>query len=117
MKGPLKFITFMEKPKVIIELYLASPPTFNCKEMLKIAEDVSKEFPERVLIRIYYKGQPIPEDSSPGFRASLKSIGIPTFFIDGMWIASTKPPPYEKVKNIIEEHIKMIDEYFEKHGS
>jgi len=107
----------MEKPKVIIELYLASPSTFKCKEMLRIAEEVSKEFPERVIIRIYYKGQPIPEDASPGFRASLKSIGIPTIFIDGMWIASTNPPPYEKVKGTVEEHIKMIDEYFEKPGN
>ncbi|MCX8095617.1 MAG: hypothetical protein N3D74_05475 [Caldisericia bacterium] len=107
----------MEKPKVIIELYLASPPTFKCREMIKIAEEVSKEFPDKVIIRIYYKGQPIPEDSSPGFRASLKSIGIPTIFIDGIWIASTNPPNYEKVKNIVEEHIKMIDDYFEKSGS
>lgn len=107
----------IEKPKVLIELYLASPPTFKCKEMLRISEEISKEFPERVLIRIYYKGQPIPEDSSPGFRASLKSIGIPSIFVDGIWIASTNPPPYEKVRNVVEEDIKMIDEYFEKHGS
>lgn len=107
----------MEKPKVIIELYLASPPTFKCKEMLRISEEVSKEFPERVIIRVYYKGQPIPDDASLGFRASLKSIGIPTIFIDGTWIASTNPPSYEKVKNFVSEHIRMIDEYFEKHGS
>lgn len=107
----------MDKPKVIIELYLASPPTFKCKEMIRVAEEVSKEFPERVLIRIYYKGQPIPDDASPGFRASLKFIGIPTIFIDGMWIASTNPPPFEKVKTVVEEHIEMIDEYFKKHES
>lgn len=108
----------MEKPKVLIELYLASPPTFKCKDIIRIAEEVSKEFPDRVLIRIYYKGQPIPEDSSPGFRESLKSIGIPTIFIDGTWIASTNPPPYEKVRDFVSEHIKMIDDYFkEKNGS
>ncbi|MCD6167728.1 MAG: hypothetical protein J7J33_00240 [Caldisericia bacterium] len=106
----------MEKPKVLIELYVASPPTFKCRRMIELAEQMAEEYPGKIKINIYYRGQPIPDEATTGFRASLKSMGVPSIFIDGRWVASTNPPPIDRVRKHIEEDLKAIEEYVKKHG-
>jgi len=104
------------KPKVLIEVYIASPPTFKCKRMIELSEEVAKDYPEKIKINIYYKGQPIPDEATSGFRASLKSIGIPSIFVDGRWVATTNAPEKERFKEIVEEDLKMMEEYLKEHG-
>ena len=99
------------KPRVLIEIYVASPPTFKCKRMIELSEEA-----EKIKINIYYKGQPIPDDATSGFRGSLKSIGIPSIFIDGRWVATTNIPDREKVEEIVEEDLKMMEKYLKEHG-
>lgn len=104
------------KEVVLIEVYVASPPTFKCKRMIELAEEIAKDFPEKIKINIYYKGQPIPDDATSGFRGSLKSIGIPSIFIDGRWVATTNIPEKEKVEKIVEEDLQMMEKYLKEHG-
>jgi len=104
------------KEVVLIEVYVASPPTFKCKRMIELAEEIAKDFPEKIKINIYYKGQSIPDDATSGFKGSLKSIGIPSIFIDGRWVATTNIPEKEKVEKIVEEDLQMMEKYLKEHG-
>ncbi len=106
-----------EGERVLIELYLAAPPTFRCRRFIEIAEGVAAEFADRVTVRLYYRGRPVPVEASQGFKASAKTMGVPSLLVGGLLIASSLPPEPQRVKGAVREQLEAIDRRLDEQGT
>jgi len=98
--------------RVLLEAYLAYPPTTRCRQIIAVMDDISKAYAEKAECRIWLRGRGLmswPGGSPPGLRpsggvvqASKKNI-VPAIVVDGLITHERTVPDYDDLCSRIEE--------------
>jgi len=98
---------------VLVDLYVAYPPTRSCKEIIENVKSAITEFRDKVELRIWMHGKGLDGQRCPPgvtmtgglIRASKESI-IPAVIINGEIVFSRDVPSKEDLRNKILQGIK-----------
>lgn len=100
---------FSEKD-ILIEAYVAYPPTSLCKQVIKIIEEVADEFKDKTEVRIWMKGYGVKTKKgenisrmtfTPGLQKASKESIIPAIIINGKLVFGRSIPSKEELRNFI----------------
>ncbi|KUO41721.1 MAG: hypothetical protein APZ16_04820 [Candidatus Hadarchaeum yellowstonense] len=93
---------------VRIEVFVAWPPTSQCKKLIDTVKKVVAEFGERIEVDIYYRGQPYPVEPTAGFIAARKTLFIPAILVDGKVLAEKELPTEETLREVIKNKLGVF---------
>jgi len=97
--------------RVLLEAYLAYPPTTRCREIMTVVDDLSKTHGEKVEVRTWLRGRGlvswhrgVPPGLFPSggvIQASKKSI-VPAIIIEGKITHERTVPTYDDLCKLVE---------------
>jgi lipoate-protein ligase A len=98
--------------RVLLEAYLAYPPTTRCREIMAMIDDISKTYREKVECRTWLRGRGLVSwlrGIPPGLRpsggvvqASKKNI-VPAIVVEGQITYERTVPAYDDLCSIVEK--------------
>lgn len=101
---------FETEKKLRIEILVASPPTRKCKAMIEFFESFLEEFPGKLMLNIYYAGEPMMGNPTDGFKNdSAKTRKIPTAYVNGVNVARQALPNPDEVRQTITTELGKPD--------
>lgn len=91
--------------RIKLEIYIARPPTQNCRALRAVMEDLVQRYPDEVRLVVFERGVPYQEAPSETLRTLItKGGGVPVSFVNGKPIVvGGRAPTREEVEAKIAE--------------
>ncbi|MFW9944084.1 MAG: hypothetical protein ACFFB7_03725 [Candidatus Sifarchaeia archaeon] len=103
--------------RVLLEAYLAYPPTARCREIMAIVDDLSKTHSEKVEARTWLRGRGlvswlrgVPPGLLPSggvVQASKKNI-VPAIIVEGKITHERTVPAYNDLCRVVEQAYDLV---------
>jgi hypothetical protein len=100
---------------VLIEAYVAYPPTSLCNQIINVIEEVANEFKDKIEVRIWMKGYGVktkegkPLSSltfTPGLQKASKESIIPAIIINGKLVFGKVAPSKDELRKFIIQELE-----------
>ncbi|MEM3506497.1 MAG: hypothetical protein QW589_03350 [Candidatus Bathyarchaeia archaeon] len=100
---------------ILIEAYVAYPPTSLCNQIINLIEEVANEFRDKTEVRIWMKGYGVKTKKgehlssltfTPGLQKASKESIIPAIIINGKLAFGKKVPSKDELKKFIIEELE-----------
>ncbi|MEM2896298.1 MAG: hypothetical protein QXG01_01785 [Candidatus Bathyarchaeia archaeon] len=100
---------------ILIEAYVAYPPTSLCNQIICIIEEVANEFKDKTEVRVWMKGHGIKTRGgeflssltfTPGLQKASKESIIPAIIINGKLVFEKIAPSKDELRRFIIQELE-----------
>lgn len=97
--------------KIVIELLIANPPTFKCREMIALFKEAIQGWESFFKIYVVQQGKVIPTGYRPtrGLVSAFKSRKIPSIIIDGKIAFSQEIPSVPQIREHLQNVLRLYN--------